>query len=490
MLSETAVGIEVTATSIRFVQLRKGFGGIEIANFGERPIPVESIEYSSSKDKVILETIKGLFNGKKVRFKNVAVSISRSSTYFRTLTLPPVKDDVIAPMIHNMAERHLPVRLNNAVYDFEYYKPDRKGSREVVLMGARRDDVTELVGYLKKSGISVMSVEPSTLSSYRLVEDLMEGDEAEIVHLFVGENEVHINLFRGGRLLASRVLELQTELLMSDTASYAKELCACILESSGSIDLIPGQDTLSGKILLTASEETTGLLQDPIAQTLGVEVMPVTSPQWLQKGAGLDMSRYGVSLGLAAGTFLRSSLSLNLIPQETKEKRRRDELIKTGILAGANVFLLIVLLATISFRRERELSLLTSEIDSLKPRVQSAERVKREYLDAIRIESSIEEIEQEKADWLNLLNGISSILPEDAWLTRIELEKGNPVLLAGMASSAANLIPVLEESPLLENVKFEAPTTTTNVGGKQVENFRITANLKKGGDEIETDTER
>jgi len=221
-----------------------------------------------------------------------------------------------------------------------------------------------------------------------------------------------------------------------------------------------------------------------------VDVALVTSPGWLQKGAGLDISTYGVALGTAAGMFLRSSLSLNLIPQEIKEKRRRDESIKTGILAGVNVFLLIVLLATISIRRKRELSFLTSEIESLKPRVQSAERVKREYLDAIRIESSIEEIEREKADWLTLLNSISSILPEDAWLTRIEFEKGNPVLLAGMASSAANLIPVLEESPFLENVKFEAPTTTTNVNGKQVENFRITANLIMAGDGIETDKKR
>jgi Tfp pilus assembly PilM family ATPase len=443
LLSETATGIEVTASSIRFVQLRKGFGKIEITNFGEKQIPVESIEYSSSKDKVILETVKSLFSDKKIRFKNIAVSIPRSSTYFRCLTLPPVKDDVIVPMVGNMAERHLPVRPTQAVYDFDCYEPDRKGMRDVILMGARRDDVTETVNLFKKSGIRLVSLEPSTLSSCRLIDEVTEGGDGEIIHIFIGEQEVHFNLFRGGRLLSSRVFDLCMEDLERDTSEYVKKLCSGILSSSRSHDMIPGQDTLTGKILLTCPENVAEVLQNSLGQVLGAEVIASSLPPWLENNPGLDIAKYGVPIGLAAGLFRSSTLSINLLPQETKEKRRRDEIIKTWILTGVNIILLLLLFTTLSLKRGKELTALKSEIKALEPSVRAAERV-----------------------------------------------KGEPVLLAGMASSAANLIPILEESPMLENVRFEAPTTTTNVSGKQVENFRITATLIQGEDESEADTER
>ena len=68
-LSETSIGIEITDSVIRFVQLKKWFSGIEVANYGEKEIPVGRIEYTSSRDKVVLETLRGLLSEKKVKPK-------------------------------------------------------------------------------------------------------------------------------------------------------------------------------------------------------------------------------------------------------------------------------------------------------------------------------------------------------------------------------------------------------------------------------------
>ncbi|MFQ6104236.1 MAG: PilN domain-containing protein [Candidatus Glassbacteria bacterium] len=490
LFSEISMGVEIADSAIRFVQLRKGFGGIEVANFGEKEIPVERIEYSSSRDKVVLETIKGLFGEKRVKPKNVTVCIPRSSTFFRTLTLPPVKDDVIVPMVNNIAERHLPIRPSQAVYDFDFCEPDRKGMREVILMGAKRDDAIEMINFLKKAGISVLSLEPSTISTFRLIDDVLQSEAGEVTHIFIGEENVHINLFERGRLLASREVRLGKTDIMKNTDESIMKLSREIVASSSSHDIIPGQETLSGKVFLTCPEEVIGMIRDTLNGALGTEVIASSSPGWLQGNHGLDIAKYGICLGLAAASLRRPIVSVNLLPQEMKERRRKDSITKIWILAGINLILIFLLLGSIYLQRGRELSALKEQVELLEPRVRAAERVKREYLDAIRIEESIGEIESERMNWLDLLNDISKILPEDAWLTRIELEKGKPVLLAGMTSSAAKLIPVLEESPMLEDVKFEAPTTTTTVDGKQVENFRITATILTAEEQSETDSTR
>ena|GEM_PF-5503257 len=490
VFSDTATGIEITTNLVRFVQLRKSVGGVDIIGYGEREIPVESIEYSSSKDKVILETMKGLFADSKIKLKNVAVSISRSGTFFRRLTLPPVKDDVILPMIDNMASRHLPIRPSQAVWDFDLYEPDRKGTREVIFYGAKKDDVTEMINLLKKAGIRVVAIEPATLSSNTLNDEKDIPNGGEIVQLFVAEEVVHMSIFRTGRLLASRCIDLNPEELTKDTEGVVEKICKMLVAANRALDIIPGQDVLSGRVILSANENITGNLRTILEKALGIEVVSNHSPAWLRQTSGVDISKYGVPLGLAGGILRNEGLSINLLPPETKEKRRRDEITKTWILAGVNVILLVLLFATVSLQRGKELQGLRNEIESLEPRVRAAERIKREYENAVRVERSIGEIDRETTDWLNLLNDISAVLPEDAWLSRLEFEKGKPVLLAGMASSAAQLIPLLEDSPVLENASFEAPTTTTTVDGKQVENFRITATVLKGADESETDSER
>jgi general secretion pathway protein L len=57
---------------------------------------------------------------------------------------------------------------------------------------------------------------------------------------------------------------------------------------------------------------------------------------------------------------------------------------------------------------------------------------------------------------LELLDGISEILPDDAYLTGFRWSDGQ-VVMTGMAGDASALIRILEASPLLSEVRFSAP---------------------------------
>jgi len=66
---------------------------------------------------------------------------------------------------------------------------------------------------------------------------------------------------------------------------------------------------------------------------------------------------------------------------------------------------------------------------------------------------------------------LTRILPDDTWVTRLNI-KGSEVQIQGQSVSAAALIPLLESSPELHNARFRSPVTQTR-HAKTKERFHL-----------------
>jgi general secretion pathway protein L len=75
-----------------------------------------------------------------------------------------------------------------------------------------------------------------------------------------------------------------------------------------------------------------------------------------------------------------------------------------------------------------------------------------------------------------VVEALSRVLPDDAWLTRLEVEQGT-VRLTGNAANASALIGRIEASGHFADVQFSAPTTLADGEG---ESFTITARIISG----------
>ena len=76
-----------------------------------------------------------------------------------------------------------------------------------------------------------------------------------------------------------------------------------------------------------------------------------------------------------------------------------------------------------------------------------------------------------------VVEALSRALPDDVWLTRIEVEQG-VVQIAGTATNAAALIGQIEASGHFANVKFSAPTTRSEEDNR--ESFTIAGSIVGG----------
>ncbi|WKE65666.1 PilN domain-containing protein [Gallaecimonas kandeliae] len=79
---------------------------------------------------------------------------------------------------------------------------------------------------------------------------------------------------------------------------------------------------------------------------------------------------------------------------------------------------------------------------------------------------------------LMVLDELTRLLPDQTWLTRLELQKGQ-LSIQGESSNASALIGLLDASPLFENVSFASPVTLNS--RTQKERFVISAQLSQQG---------
>src|SRR2546425_161364 len=174
-----------------------------------------------------------------------------------------------------------------------------------------------------------------------------------------------------------------------------------------------------------------------------------------------------LAVAVASGRGIRP---LDLIPPALRRRRlTRPQWVTVGVLA-ASVVLSIAALLVPGYREHRRLETLSGEIGRIDSGVRSVERIVAELERKRQLLAAVQNIEASAIRPLPLLRELTEILPGDAWLTMLSLDaKG--VELTGQAAQASALIPLLENSPLLERVEFASPVTR----GRDREQFRIRA---------------
>jgi Tfp pilus assembly protein PilN len=181
------------------------------------------------------------------------------------------------------------------------------------------------------------------------------------------------------------------------------------------------------------------------------------------------------SLALAV-VSARGGRPLDLLPVPLRPRRLTRAQAVTVATAGVTALLLLTALLVPSFRDRRQLARLDAEITRLDPDVRAVDRVLRELERKRKLLATINGIEANAMRPLPALRELTELVPNDTWLTTLTLDQKG-VELTGQAAAASALIPLLENSPLLERVEFSSPVTR----GRDREQFRIRAAWEPGG---------
>jgi general secretion pathway protein L len=374
------------------------------------------------------------------RGSQVLLGIPREWVVIRTAGLPSTVKENIRPVVAYEIDRLTPLTAADAMHDFII--GTEAGERlSITLMAARWETLNPYVAALTEKGFPPGRISTPSVGIARLCCRLA-GAEA-FVSLYVGTCGYEGWSIEKGDLTGNFYGSLDECGDEEDAKSRYDEMR----------DLLHTQSAAAGSPLLCLLAEkgfgTGDILPDtPHRVIKDSEIMSLfkTSPE-------------GVPLAPAAMLYEALSPGIRTfdLARGNAGGKRRTSLFTALVLAALLVMMVIPYVVVPIEIQKRRIDAIEGQIKTRRKDVMEVEGLKKR---AEALQGEIDEIEDFKKKrpmLLNVLKGLTSLLPKAAWLTRTRITE-ETVEIEGYAASATTVLSLLEESDIFRKVEFASPT--------------------------------
>lgn len=216
------------------------------------------------------------------------------------------------------------------------------------------------------------------------------------------------------------------------------------------------------------------------SRTLEVELVVAPRDQVdpvLERVRALGAEADVVTLGVAEGRSGEGGGWPNVLPPERRPSRSTLRRSLNLALAGLLLALIVGVAAQPLLEARGRLRALEAEVKQAQAEAGGTRELEKR-LEALLADSDwLDARKRDAVPTLALLREVTRLLPDDTWVTQLDL-RGAELQLQGESRDAAALIPVLEASPLLEGARFRSPVTQGRDG--DVERFHLSSQVGKG----------
>lgn len=292
----------------------------------------------------------------------------------------------------------------------------RIGKTPQVLVGIAREDLVDRwISFFEEAGVKLAGFTFSADALYRAIRCLRTPD-AGFVTAVESDDAVEIYGESASRPVYDALLYADAEPALARAASELR------LEDRGAI------------------RELTELLPAPAT---------VEQAEFAAKHPLL----YATALG-AAATF--PAPAANLLPAELRKGGNWTMFLPTLVLAAILALLAAGLFGYKAWEVRQYAARLTTEVQTLERQVAAGQRLDQEGERFLTRLDQLKEYRLRTAADLDALLALTRILPDDAWITQLDLSR-TEISLAGEAARAGDLIGLIDASPLFEKTEFAMP---------------------------------
>jgi type IV pilus assembly protein PilM len=137
------VGVDIGSSSIKVCQLKDGRKGLELVRLGFAELPPQTIvDGHVMNSGAVIENLARIFQDKKIKSKDVAMSVSGQSVIIRKITVPMMTPAELAEQIQWEAEQHIPFDIKDVQIDYEVLrKRPEAGQMDLLLVAAKKDEI-------------------------------------------------------------------------------------------------------------------------------------------------------------------------------------------------------------------------------------------------------------------------------------------------------------------------------------------------------------
>jgi general secretion pathway protein L len=418
---------------------------------------------SDSRERALKQALVSLLPHINTARDQVYVCLPQEQTIVQQVLLPLAAQDNLQQVLDYEIERQLPFKRDEVYYDF--LPAGKKGDKLCVYVFAiPKRSLDTLVALLESLGIKPSGVETSVtaLANYLLFTGELKASGAALV---AGHSDcwemIGIEAKTNGWHPAAELLFSYCFPNAGWAQGAAKEL---LFECSRQVPKMFRCGDLTG---------LNGLAIDHLAQAEDMTPLGRTRLKGFDIGDEPDKIP---AIGAALHGLREASFKANFLRHESGDADEGNAVsLLNKVLVSVLVLALIAWAVTFPVKDELRLRQLQAENGKLAPAVEALRR-EEEQLERLRKEASfLNNLNQRRGEVLRVIDELSKTVPNNAYLSNLRY-RGGILEVQGNAESASALIPLLERSPVFENVGFNAPS---NRGRDNRETFSLKADIEK-----------
>ena len=291
--SNTTVGLDIGASSIKLVKMENHGGTYAIRAMGIRDLPVEAIVSEEIKDRdTVIFNIQSLVEQTDPKIKEVVLSISGHGVLTDKITIDKKSGTEAEQAILFEAEQRAPFDVEDVTMDYHVVNVDDEMNKmDVLLVAARNEFLTSYLDVVQDAGLKPVLVDTDAfaiLNSYEINYDIDPDRVTALVN--IGYDVTNITFVKDGKYHSTRDVSAGARMIY-DTIQREfrlnQELTAKAIrgEMESSID----QDMLKATIVSSVEEMMSGI---EVAFSYFKSLAKVNTIDWIILSGGAALIPY------------------------------------------------------------------------------------------------------------------------------------------------------------------------------------------------------
>jgi type IV pilus assembly protein PilM len=205
--SNSTVGLDVGASSIKLVKLDHGKNGFSVSAIGIRELPPEAIVADEIRDReAVIFNIQSLIDQTDPKIRDVVVSISGHGVITDKFVIDKKTGPEAEQAILFETEQRAPFDVDDVSLDYHVIKTDDEINKmEVLLVAARKEYLKMYLELIEDCGLRPVVVDSDAFAIFNAYENNYEIDPAKVTALVnIGHDVTNITYMAEGLFKATR----------------------------------------------------------------------------------------------------------------------------------------------------------------------------------------------------------------------------------------------------------------------------------------------
>ena len=191
------VGLDIGSSSVKAVELKASRTGYELVSYGLESLPQDTVVDGAIMDAPsVAKAIGDIFDGQKIKTKNVATSVSGHSVIVKRVTLPFMTEEELYDRIQAEASQHIPFDIADVNLSYQVLEA-LDTQMDVLLVAVKKDKILNHTNVLAQAGKTPVVVDIDAFALQNCFEVNYEPDPGQTIALLnVGAGVMSINIVR------------------------------------------------------------------------------------------------------------------------------------------------------------------------------------------------------------------------------------------------------------------------------------------------------